>query len=214
MRANPRTRICQVAHTHAHIRIYTHVRTYTRTRRKFSDTKSALQHCQTEFHHQSDTIHFYYPIAVQSISMLAPHWLHHLYKLSATIVIWHPLSSVFQLSANNSIISRSSLIYYHCRPSSRTVHPRIIFYLYPITTPTHHLINMSVCYKTLSILYILAAFSSMAVSHLIQITCFTNPTIIIFIMETVIWFNHLQSPLCIIIHLLIFVMKFILNRFV
>ena len=29
---------------------------------------------------------------------------------------------------------------------------------------------MSVCYKTLSILYILAAFSSMAVSHLIQIT--------------------------------------------
>ena len=29
---------------------------------------------------------------------------------------------------------------------------------------------MSVCYKTLSILYILAAFPSMAVSHLIQIT--------------------------------------------
>ena len=79
---------------------------------------------------------------------------------------------------------------------------------YLMSIPTHHPINMSVCYKTLSILYILAA-SSTTVSHLIQITIFTNPTIIIFIMETVFRANHHQFPLCIIIHLLIFVMKFI-----
>lgn len=71
--------------TDAHTSSRTHLRTYTRTRRKFSDNKSALQHCQTEFNHQSDTIHFYYPIAVQSIFILTPHWLRHLYKLSISV---------------------------------------------------------------------------------------------------------------------------------
>ena len=98
MRASPRTRIRPAARTHTHIHIYTpmyaHGRTYTRTRRNFSDNKSAPQHCQTEFHHQSDNIHFYYPTTVQSISILAPHWLHHLYKLSSSAINWHSLSSI------------------------------------------------------------------------------------------------------------------------
>ena len=115
MRANPRTRIRPAAHTHAHIYIYTpmytHVRTYTRTRRKFFDIKSVLQHYQTEFHHQSDSIHFYYSITVQTISIC-----HHL------IHIYHPLLTITQLSATNSIISHSSPIYYHHFPSSRTHH--------------------------------------------------------------------------------------------
>ena len=101
---------------------YAHVRTYTRTRRKFSDTKSALQHCQTEFHHQSDSIHFYYSITVQSVSTLASHWLRHLYKLSASTNICHSFTIIFQLSANNSIIYHSSPIHYHHFPSSRTHH--------------------------------------------------------------------------------------------
>ena len=132
MRANPRTRVCPAAHTHAHIHIYTHVRTYSRTRRKFSDNKSALQHCQTEFHHHSNSIHFYYPITVQSVSILAPHWLRHLYKLLSSTIIcytftihYHPLQSIHQLS----IISRSSPIHYHRFPSSRQTHPHIIFHL-------------------------------------------------------------------------------------
>ena len=49
---------------------------------------------------------------------------------------------------------------------------RIIFHLYPISSPTHHLINMSVCYKTLSILYIFAALPYTSVSHLIQMNVF------------------------------------------
>ena len=86
--------------------MYAHVRTYTRTRRNCSDTKSALQHCQTEFHHQSDSIHFYYPIAVQSI--LAPHWLHTLYKLSSFVTqfprIYNNLPTISQPFTNYSII--------------------------------------------------------------------------------------------------------------
>ena len=84
--------------------MYAHVRTYTRTRRNFSDNKSALQHCQTKFHHQSVTIHFYYPITVQSISILEPHWLHHLYKplpyVTHLPLIYHPLATITQLSTN------------------------------------------------------------------------------------------------------------------
>ena len=181
--------------------MYAHVRTYTRTRRNFSDNKSALQHYQTELNHQSDIIHLCYPTTVQSISILAPHWLRHLYKLPSFV-------THLQQSSNYPPIIQSSLA--HLPFIITAVHHRthIIFYLYLMSSPTHHLINMSVCYKTLSILYILAA-SSTTVSHLIQITIFTNPTIIIFIMETVFRANHQQFPLCIIIHLLIFVMKFV-----
>ena len=87
--------------TYIYTPMYTHVCTYTRTRRKFSNTKSALQHCQTEFHHQSDTNHFYYPIAVQSVSILTPHWLCHLYKplpyVTHLPLIYHPLATIFYL---------------------------------------------------------------------------------------------------------------------
>ena len=85
-------------HAPTHIYVYTpmrtHVRTYTRTRRNFSDNKYALQHYQTEFHHQSDTIHFYYLITVQSISILAPHWRRHLYKLSTIVIICCTFTSI------------------------------------------------------------------------------------------------------------------------
>ena len=134
--------------------MYAYVRTYTRTRRIFSDNKSALQHYQIEFNHQSNIIRFYYPITIQSISILAPHWLRHLYKLSSYTINYHPSASIFQLSTNHLIIFRSSPIHYHHLPSSQQTHPHIIFYLYPITSPTHHPINILVCYKTLSILYI------------------------------------------------------------
>lgn len=118
MRANPRTRIRPAARTYAHIR------TYTRTRRKFSDIKSVLQHCQTEFHHQSDTIHFYYPITVQSISILAPYWHHHLYKPSLSVIIFHSFTTIFQLSANYSSLTHLPIRFpsHHNPPSSRARH--------------------------------------------------------------------------------------------
>ena len=149
MRANPRTRIRPAAHTHAHIHIYTHVRTYSRTRRKFSDNKSALQHCQTEFHHHSNSIHFYYSIAVQSVQTVV---ICHLSDIH-----YHPLAIVSQLSANYPpLISYS--YQFIITPTHHLTH--IIFHLYLISNSTHHPINMSVCYKTLLILYIFAAFSS------------------------------------------------------
>lgn len=73
------------------------------------------------------------------------------------------LPTIHQLS----IISKLFPIYYHWHPSSQQTHPYIIFYLYLISSPTNHPINMSVCYKTLSILYILSALPYTAVSHLI-----------------------------------------------
>ena len=112
------------AHTYIHpcTHMYAHVRTYTRTRRKFSNNESALQHCQTDFHHQSDTIHFYYPFTVQSISILAPHWLRHLYKLSASDNICYIFPTIFQPF---TIIQSS-------------VYPSLAYLPFIITT-THHL---------------------------------------------------------------------------
>ena len=209
MRANPRTRIRPAAHAHTRIHIYTPM--YARIRARegkflttnllYSIAKPSLIISPTAF-----------TSIIQSLYNPYPYW-HHIdcsictncHYLSSSDTHFQPYTSIFQLSTNNSIISRSSLIYYHCRTSSRTNH--IPSYL--MSSPTHHSINMSVCYKTLSILYILAALSYIAVSHLLQITCFPNPTIIIFIMETIFRANHQQFPLCIIIHLLIFVMKFI-----
>ena len=95
-------------HPYVYTPMYAHVRTYTRTRRNFHDIKSVLQHCQTEFNHQSNTIHFYYPITVQSVSILVPHWLRHLYKPSLSVtylqLIYNHLSIIPQLLANYSII--------------------------------------------------------------------------------------------------------------
>ena len=163
-------------HPYVYTPMYAHVRTYTRTRRKFSDIKSTLQHCQTEFLHQSDTIHFYYPIAVQSVSILEPHWLRNLYKLSTFIThfppIYNNLPTISKPFIIYSLICRLSPIYYHYRPLSWTIHIHIIFIFIQFQVrPTHHPINMSVYYKTLLILYIFRApinnsFSYTAVSHL------------------------------------------------
>ena len=120
--------------------MYAHVRTYTRTRRNFSDNESALQHCQTEFNHQSDTIHFYYPTTVQSISILEPHWLRNLYKLSTFVThfppIYNNLPTISKPFIIYSLICRLSPIYYHYRPSYRTNH--LIFIQFPtqLTIPS------------------------------------------------------------------------------
>ena len=43
-------------------------------------------------------------------------------QLSSSVAHLHPLSTITQLSAIHSIISRSSPIYYHCRSSSHAHH--------------------------------------------------------------------------------------------
>ena len=134
MRADPRMRICPAAHTHAPLRIYAHVRARTHVyahAKKFSDIKSALQHYQTEFHHQSDSIHFYYPITVQFIYILEPHWQRHLYKLSLFVthfpLIYHSLSHIYinLQTIYHSFTSHLSPIHFqfpHISPLSRTHH--------------------------------------------------------------------------------------------
>ena len=70
---------------------------------------------------------------------------------------YHPLAIVSQLSANYPpLISYS--YQFIITPTHHLTH--IIFHLYLISNSTHHPINMSVCYKTLLILYIFPAFSS------------------------------------------------------
>ena len=161
MRANPRTRIRPAAHTHAHIHIYTHVRTCTHV----------YAHAKEIFWHQicSTALSNRVPSSVRRHSLLlSNHCTIHIHigtTLAAlsvqTVVIchlsdihYHPLAIVSQLSANYP-----PLISYSYQFIITTTHhlARIIFYLYLISIPTHHPINMSVCYKTLSILYILAA---------------------------------------------------------
>ena len=138
-------------HPYVYTPMYARIRTYTRTRRKFSDIKSTLQHCQTEFHHQSDSIHFYYPkrctIRIHIGTTLAA-------ASVQTVSIWHHLPLIYNYPPTiQSSVSHLPFII------TTSHHPTyIIFYLYLIYSPTHHPINMSVCYKTLSILYILAAF--------------------------------------------------------
>ena len=90
----------------------------------------------------------------------------HLTLICYTFTIhYHPFATITQLSANNSIISHSYLINF---PLLISLHhlARIIFHLYLMSIPTHHPINMSVCYKTLSILYIFTALPYTTVSHL------------------------------------------------
>ena len=119
--------------------------------------------------------------------------------------IYHPLSTITQLSAIHSIICQSSPIYYHCHQSSRTHHiPSLSDFQSNQST------ILSICQyviKPYQFSIYLPHFSS--VFSYTTDFCSTNPTIIIFIMETVFRANHQLSPLCIIIHLLIFVMKFV-----
>ena len=49
--------------------------------------------------------------------------------LSSSAIHYNPFGIIFQLSTNHSIISHSSLIYYHYHPSSRQTNPHIIFHL-------------------------------------------------------------------------------------
>ena len=142
MRANPRTRIRPAAHTHAHIYIYTpmytHVRTYTRTRRKFSDIKSTLQHHQTEVNHQSDTIHFYYSITVQSISILAAPSVQTVIIYHSSAIHYHPFETISQQSAARLLlISHPS----HISPSSRARHIPSLYDFQP-NSPSYQYVSM------------------------------------------------------------------------
>ena len=121
--------------------MYTHVRTYTRTRRNFSDNKSVLHHYQTDFHHQSDTIHFYYPITVQSIPILAPHWQRHLYKLSTSVIICYTFTSIYQLSTNHSSLTHLPFIITVSHHNEQSIHASyLIFIQFPV-----QLIILSIC---------------------------------------------------------------------
>ena len=146
---------------------------------------------------------------------MEPHWLRNLYKLSTFVThfppIYNNLPTISKPFIIYSLICRLSPIYYHCRPLSWTIHIHIIFIFIKFQVrPTHH-INMSVCYKTISILYILATFSTPPLLSRTNRLLVSSPYLIhfIFIMEIVFRPNHQQFQLCIIIHLLIFVIKFI-----
>ena len=115
--------------------MYVHVRTYTRTRENFSDSKTALQHCQTEFNHQSDTIQLYYPITVQSISILIPHWQRHLYKLSTSAINWHSLSSII---IHSEPLPNHSQSISHLFPT--------VTHIYLSSSRTHHILSWSNVY--------------------------------------------------------------------
>ena len=95
------------APTYIHPCASMHVRTYTRTRRKFSDSKSAIQHCQTKFHHQSDTIHFYCPIAAQSLSILAAPSVQTISICHSFTIHYHPFSNYPPTIYHLSLISHS-----------------------------------------------------------------------------------------------------------
>ena len=84
---------------------------------------------------------------IQSLYNPYPYWHHiscaictncrHLSLICYTFTIhYHPFATITQLSANNSIISHSYLINF---PLLISLHhlARIIFYLYPITSPIH-----------------------------------------------------------------------------
>ena len=128
-------------HTYVYTPMYAHTRTYTRTRRSFSDTKSAFQHCQTEFHHHSDTIHFYYPITVQTNL----YWNHidciictNCCHLSSIITHLPFISNYLPTIHHHSSISITHLSIY--LPFIITVShhlARIIFHLYLISSPTN-----------------------------------------------------------------------------
>ena len=159
--------------------MYTHVRTYTRTRRKFSDIKSAIQHCQTEFHHQSDTIHFCYPITVQSISILATHWLRHLYKPSLSDIHYHPFRTISQSFPtisqpfNHLLLISHSLLPIPIITNNPSTHH--IPSLSNVKSNSHP-INISVCYKTLSIHYKSTTRFLIYDSFLILYRLLTSPT--------------------------------------
>ena len=197
-------------HTSTRTYIYTpthaRVRTYTRTRRKFSDNESALQYYQTEFHHQSVSIHFYCPMAVQSVSTLAPHWLRHLYKPSASVTHLPSINNHCPTIRQqfNHLLSQLSYI---ITTDHHLTH--IIFHLYIMSSP-NHLTVLSI-YQYVIKLYQFSIYlpRSHLLSHIQQISVPSTYTIIIFIMETVFRPNYQQTLLCIIIHLLIFVMKFV-----
>ena len=143
---------------------------------------------------------------------MTPHWQRNLYKPSSFVthfpLIYHSLSHIYinlqtiYHSFNHPFIHLSLISYSFPISSylSTISHASYSIFIRFTFQPTVHPINMSVCYKSLSILYILAALPYTTVSHLIQITISINQTIIIFIMETVFRANHQQFPLCIIIH--------------
>ena len=132
MRANPRTRVCPAARTPTHIRIHTHVHTrthmYARIRARegnfltsnllYSITKPRSIISPTPFTSIIQSLYnpyqYWHPIGGGICTNYR--------QLSSSVAHLHPLSTITQLSAIHSIISRSSPIYYHCRSSSHAHH--------------------------------------------------------------------------------------------
>ena len=225
MRANPRTRIRPAAHTHAHIHIYTHVRirthVYTHTKEFFwhriCSTTSSNRVPSSVRHHslllsnrRTNHIHIGTTLAVLSAqTIIISHHLIHIYNYPPTI---------------QSSLTHLPFIITDSHHNEQSIHASYsIFIWFPV-----QLTILSICqYFSISVCYKPCQFSiclphSHLFSHLRQFLVQTDYhyhlpiwfTIIIFIMETIFRANHQQFPLCIIIHLLIFVMKFIWNRFV
>ena len=215
MRANPRMRICPAAHTHAHIRIYTHAHACTHV---YTHAKEIFwqQICSTALSNRV-------PSSVRHHSLLlSNHCTIHIHIVTAlaaqsvqTVIICHSFTSIFQLST---------------KPFNHLSHISHLLSLPPIISnsqSTHHIPSLSNVQSNhlLTILSICQSVTkpcqfSIYLPHFPSAFSYTtdfysiNLTIIIFIMETVFRANHQQFQLCIIIHLLIFVMKFVWNRFV
>ena len=135
-----------------------------------------------------------------------------------TVRICHSFTANLQQSSDYlpTIHQLFNHLYSHLQFIITTDHylEQSIYTVYSSLTDFHYnqLTIISICQYvmiTISILYIFTTLPYTAVSHLIQIIIFSHPTIVIFIMETVFRANHQKFPLCIIIHLLFFVIKFI-----
>ena len=156
--------------------MYAHVCTYTRTRENCSDIKicstalsnrvpsSVRHHSLLLSNHCTIRIHIGTTLAAQSVQTVS---ICHLFSTNLPFISNY-LPTIHQLFINLSLISHLLSL----PPINSHISYSICIWFQ--VQPTHHHINMSVCYKTLAILYILAdfssAFSSTTVSHLIQIT--------------------------------------------
>ena len=191
-----RPRTCARRPTYAHTSSRTHSRTYTYIHPR-THTYARIRAREGNFL----TLNLHYSIVkpssiisptpftsiIQSLYNPYPYW-HHIgcdictncQHLSSTDTHYHPLSSIrnycptiHRLLIIHSIICLTnshtlSLPLHHLKQSIYTSYS--IFIWFPFQ-PTHRPINMSVCYKTLSILYIFRApinnsFSYTTVSHL------------------------------------------------
>lgn len=165
--------MCAQTHGCAYVQPHTPTRTYARIRARegiFLTTK-LLYNIAKPSSIISPTS---FTSIIQSLYNPYLYWHHHRNNINTlfvqTVIICHSFSTNLPFISNYLPTIQSSLAHiqfiFHLLISLHHL-ARIIFHLYLISSPTNHPINMSVCYKTLSILYILSALPYTAVSHLI-----------------------------------------------